>query len=473
MKIRHILWTAAVLSVLLGAILGMPIRPVGAASVQAHAGTSLSPLEGPYHQYIPIVGRSFSGPVQPGQELTDALIGKYAGTTVTMFGPFTGDDIGKFENSVLSFEQKTGIDIQYEGSNEFESTVADRIQAGAPDIIDFPQPGLLGTFVKAGSVLDLSGIINPAWLQQNYKQSWLDMATLPGPDGPITAGVWNRAVAKSLVWYPKKAFDAAGYQVPQTWDELMALSAQMAASGSTPWCIGIESGAATGWPMTDWIEDTMLRTTSLANYDRWVRGDLKFDSPEVRRAIGYVTDIWFNDSYVYGGRDSIATRFFGDIPMFDSPPNCWLHRQGSFITGFFPPDKVAGEDYDFFYLPPIDAEWGTPVLGAGDIYAAFNDRLEVRAVIQYFSTGESVKGWVEAGGVISPHNDLDLDWYPVTATREIAEMVLTATSIRFDGSDVMPSEVGTGSFWIEMTKYVAGTISLDTALARIDDSWPD
>jgi alpha-glucoside transport system substrate-binding protein len=309
---------------------------------------------------------------------------------------------------------------------------------------------------------------------KNYIQSWLDMGTMEGPDGPIMAGVWGRANGKSLVFYPKAEFDAAGYAVPETWDDLMVLTEQIAADGDTPWCIGIESGAATGWALTDWIEDVMLRTTSLENYDKWVAGELPFNSPEVKKALSYITAIWFNDDYVYGGQASIPTTFFGDAPtpMFDSPPNCWMHRQGNFITSFFPEGKVAGEDYDFFYLPPIDAQYGKPVLGAGDIYAMFNDRPEVRAVIQYFSTADSVKGWVEAGGAISPHNDSELDWYADSVTRGVAEIILNADSFRFDASDLMPGAVGAGTFWKYMTDYVSGSIDEVTALQQIDDSWP-
>ena len=131
------------------------------------------------------------------------------------------------------------------------------------------------------------------------------------PKGPIMAGVWNRANGKDLVWYPKAEFDKAGYKVPQTWDELMALTEQIAKDGDTAWCVGIGSGAATGWPLTDWVETLMLRTTSLENYDKWVAGELKFDSPEVRNALSYVTKIWFNDKYVYGGRKAIANTQFG------------------------------------------------------------------------------------------------------------------------------------------------------------------
>ena len=416
-----------------------------------------------------------SAPAPAGDELAAAYAGEYDGTVVTMSGPFTDADAVKFDNSVVAFEEATGIDIQYEGSKEFEASITIRVDGGdAPDIVDFPQPGLLSTMVAKGQVVDLNGVIDNDWLAENYIQSWLDMGTMEGPDGPMMAGVWARANGKSLVFYPKAEFDAAGYTVPETWDEMMTLTETIASDGDTPWCIGIESGAATGWAMTDWLEDTMLRTTSLENYDKWVAGELAFNSPEVQTALGYVTDIWFNDDYVYGGQAAIPTTFFGDAPtpMFDSPPKCWLHRQGNFITSFFPEGKEAGVDYDFFYLPPIDEQYGKPVLGAGDIYAMFNDRPEVRAAIQYFSTGDSVKGWVEAGGAISPHNDSDLEWYADSVTRGVAEIILNADSFRFDASDLMPGAVGAGTFWKYMTDYVSGSVNQEAALLRIDASWP-
>jgi alpha-glucoside transport system substrate-binding protein len=412
---------------------------------------------------------------QEPSPLENAMAGMYKGTVVTMAGPFTDNDAVKFDESVKSFEEKTGIDIQYSGSKEFEASIAISIEGGnAPDIVDFPQPGLLNNFVKKGLVVDGSKFLDMAKLKANYNQSWLDMATMAGPDGPIMAGVWGRVNGKSLVWYPKAAFDAAGYKIPTTWDEMLALSDQIVADGDAPWCIGIESGAATGWAATDWMEEIMLRTTSLENYDKWVTGELKFSSPEVKHAAEVMSDLWFKQGYAFGGRQAIVTTSFGDSPkpMFDDPPKCWLHKQGNFITTFFPEGKVAGVDYSFFYFPPIDEAYGKPVLVAGDIYALFNDRPETRAVFEYFTTGASVEGWVKAGGAISPHLDSSLDWYTNEVDRGVAEIILNATSVRFDGSDLMPGAVGAGSFWKSMTSYVSGSIDLDTALAEIDASWP-
>jgi alpha-glucoside transport system substrate-binding protein len=397
------------------------------------------------------------------------------GKVVTMSGPFVDNDAIKFEQSVKSFEDMTGIDIQYEGSKEFEASIAIRIEGGnPPDIADFPQPGLLDTFVKKGYVVDLNKALDMNKVKSNYIQSWLDMATMKAPEGPIMAGIWGRVNGKSLVWYNKKAFDAAGYKVPTTWEQMVELQKMILADGDSPWAIGIESGAATGWAATDWLEEMMLRTTSLENYDKWVAGELKFDSPEVKKALDAMESIWFAQNMVYGGRKGISTTSFGDAPkvMFEEPPKAWMHKQGNFITSFFPDNLVAGVDYDFFYLPGMDPAYGKPVLVAGDIYAMFNDRPEVRMVMQYFATAASVEGWVKAGGAISPHKDSKLDWYSNVVDRKVAEVIQNATSVRFDGSDLMPGSVGAGSFWKEMTAYVSGSKTRDEALKAIDASWP-
>jgi alpha-glucoside transport system substrate-binding protein len=437
----------------------------------------VEPTKAPAQPATGGVGDSEAGARAKGLTfLADAYAGKYKGTKVTMTGPFTDEDAVKFNNSMKEFKDKTGIDIQYEGSKEFEASISARIQAGdAPDIIDFPQPGLLAGFAKQGKIVETRNLVPESWLKENYIQSWLDMAMVSGPDGnPMMAGVWQRFNGKSLVWYPKKVFDAAGYTIPQTWDELLALTDQIAQDGDTAWCVGIQSGAATGWPATDWLEDLMLRTTSTQNYDKWVAGQLKFDSPEVRKALDTFSKIWDNDKYVYGGTAKIVTTFFGDAPapMFEDPPKCWLHRQGNFITSFFPQGLKAGVDYDVFYLPPVDPQYGKPFLVAGDIMAATNDKPETAAVMQFFATGAGVKGWLAAGGALSPHNDSSLDWYGDPVERKVAELAKGATAVRFDASDLMPGAVGSGSEWKGMTDYFSGAADLDTVLKEIDASWP-
>jgi alpha-glucoside transport system substrate-binding protein len=411
--------------------------------------------------------------VMPGGALEEALKGTYSGTTVTVDGAFEGNDADgvKFSESMKAFEEATGIKVNYTGSKEFEGSIAVRVDAGdAPDVVDFPQPGLFGDFVRSGDIVPVTDFISEEWLSQQYNPGWREFNTVDG----VEAGVMHRYSGKSLVWYPKKSWDAAGYQIPQTWDELLALTQQIADDGDTAWCIGIESGAATGWVATDWTEDLMLRTTSLENYDAWVAGDLPFDSPEVKNAIETWSNIWFNDAYVYGGRSSIVSTAFGDAPgpMFQDPPQCWLHRQANFITSFFPEGVQYGVDYDFFYLPPVDPAYGKPFLVAGDLIAMFNDRPEVRALMEYFTTPQSVSGWLEGGGAIAAQQTATQDMYGSDLDWGVSQLVAGATSFRFDGSDLMPGEVGAGSFWEHITSYVAGSEDLDTAMKAIDASWP-
>jgi len=472
MRNKFNLWTVISLLVIFAMVLAACTQP----TATEEATTEPVATEAPAAEEPSGETPAAAFPVIPGGYLEKALAGEYEGTTVVVDGPFTDADKVKFEQSYKQFEEATGITVNYIGSKEFEGTISIRVDAGdTPDIADFPQPGLVAGFARQGKIVDPTTFIPQEWLEQQYNQSWLDMAMVEGPDGePMTAGVWYRFNGKSLVWYPKDDFDAAGYTIPTTWDEMLALSDQIKADGDAPWCVGIESGAATGWPATDWMEEIMLRTTSLENYDKWVKGELKFSSPEVKAAAEKLGELWFTDGYVYGGQASIVSTFFGDspAPMFEQPPKCWMHKQGNFITGFFPEGSEAGVDYGFFYLPPIDEQYGKPFLVAGDIMSMFNDRPEVRAMMEFFTVPESAKGWLETGGALATHKTATPEMYGVDLERGIAELVSQATSFRFDASDLMPGEVGAGSFWKGMTDWVSGAADLDTVLAEIDASWP-
>ncbi|MFW5844450.1 MAG: ABC transporter substrate-binding protein, partial [Spirochaetota bacterium] len=289
-----------------------------------------------------------------------------SGTTVNIFGAFVDEDANRFNAAMAPFEEATGIDVVYEGSGDFESLITVRAEGGdPPDVAAFPQPGLMQDLVERDAVEDIGPWMEDGYLEEQYDQSWLDLASHDG----IMAGVWYRASVKSLVWYPVPEFSEAGYEIPETWDEMLDLTEQIVADGNTPWSIGIESAGATGWVATDWLEDIMLRIHPPEVYDDWVVGELPFDSPEVREAMGYMEEIWMNEDYVRGGTRSILTVPFGDAatPLFNDPPRAWLHRQASFIPAFFPDGATIGEDIDYFYLPPIDEDdQGRPVLGAGD-----------------------------------------------------------------------------------------------------------
>ncbi|WP_017324306.1 ABC transporter substrate-binding protein [Synechococcus sp. PCC 7336] len=390
--------------------------------------------------------------------------------TVTILGVVIGEQQDKLEAALAPFEAETGIDVVYEGTDAFATLLPVRVAANnAPDIAMFPQPGLLADFARSGDLIPLNQFIDRDVLTSAYSQDWIDLGSVDGE----SYGIWYRASVKSLVWYSPPAFDAAGYDIPSSWDELIALSDRIVADGRVPWCLGMESGSSTGWVGTDWIEDIMLRTAGAETYDRWVVNELPFDSPEVKAAFEQFGNIALNPDYVVGGTVGAISIPFGDSPngLFSEPPQCYLHRQANFIASFFPKDVVLGEDVAIFPLPPIDRANGLPVLVAGDAFAALNDTPETEALMNYLVTTQPHEIWAGLGGFISPYSQVSLDVYPNAIARQQAEILANAETVRFDGSDMMPGAVGTGSFWAGVTDYVGGT-PLDIVLSNIQASWP-
>ena len=278
------------------------------------------------------------------------------GQTLTIFGPWRGEDEALVQSVLDYFREATGVDVKFSSSENYEQQIVIDTQAGSPpDIAILPQPGLIADLASKGFLTPL-GADTQKWLEENYSagSSWVSLGTYKGKDGKDSLYAFPyKADLKSLVWYVPENFDDAGYKIPQTMEELKALTEKIVADGGTPWCIGLGSGGATGWPATDWVEDMMLRTQPPEVYDQWVTNKIPFNDPKV---VGAIEEFgWFarNDKNVDGGAAAVATTDFRDSPkgLFSSPPKCYMHRQASFIPSFFPEGTKLGQDADFFYFP--------------------------------------------------------------------------------------------------------------------------
>jgi alpha-glucoside transport system substrate-binding protein len=388
---------------------------------------------------------------------------------------FGGGQSKAFQASLKEFEQSSGIKVKLtEAAQSFDTLIRTRVQGNNfPDVALFPQPGLMLDIAKSGKMQDLGTMLNIDQLKTTLVPGELEAAT---KDGKVY-GVPVVMNVKSLVWYPKKAWDAKGYTAPKTIAELEQLTEKIKADGTAPWCVGIESAAATGWPATDWIEDFVLRYGGPETYDKWTRHEIPFNDPVVKQAATEFEKLALADGNVFGGRKAVVSNNFATAanPMFQDPPKCFLHRQGNFITqsGFFP-DKVRenmDENVGVFQLPG-QTEADKPVLGGGDLIGAFTNDDDTKKVLEYL-TSPSYKGWVEEGGFISPHKTYDVSQYRDKLTAEVAKLAYESTVFRFDGSDVMPGSVGAGTFWKGMTAWISGQKDLDTALKDVEDSWPN
>ncbi len=400
----------------------------------------------------------------------------FSGQNVTISGPWLQPDQTFLRNVIAYFEAATGATVSYSGSDSFEQDIVISIQANsAPNIAVFPQPGLAADMAGRGALSPL-GTDTADWMVENYAagQSWVDLGTFPSPDGDEEMfGFFYKVDVKSLVWYAPDAFDEMGYDIPETMEELLELSQQIVDDGGTPWCIGLGSGAATGWPATDWVEDIMLRLHEPELYDQWITNELPFDAPEVIEAIETFGVFAQSEGWAQGGPEAVATTDFRDSPsgLFQIPPACYMHKQASFIPAFFPEGSEYGQDFDFFYFPAFASkDLGEPVMGAGTQFTITEDSEATRGFFEFLKTPIAHELWMAQSGFLTPHLGVNLDVFGDDSLRAMNEILLDATTFRFDASDVMPGEIGAGAFWTGMVDFVTGT-DAESVAAAIQNRW--
>jgi alpha-glucoside transport system substrate-binding protein len=382
--------------------------------------------------------------------------GGQIGGTVSVIGTWGGSEQESFLAMVAPFEAETGIDVQYTGTRDLNTVLSTGVASGIlPDVAGLPGPGQLREWAMAGALKPLDDVLDLTAYTADTAPALVELGTV---DGKI-AGIFIKAAVKGLIWYNPGVYTAGA---PATWD---ALQATAPAPASNLWCIGLESGASSGWPGTDWIEDFVLRQSGPDVYDAWVAGTQKWTSPEIKsafEAFGAAAD------QAYGGSDAILTTNFGDggNQLFTDPPGCLFHHQASFITDFFKNQGGAQEgQYDFFRMPDINSAYAGATTGAGDLFGMFNDTPQARALMAYLVTPEAQAIWVERGGALSANTKVTS--YPDDISKRSAEILANAGVFRFDGSDLMPVAMN-DAFWKAILDYVKDPGQLDTILADLD-----
>jgi alpha-glucoside transport system substrate-binding protein len=399
---------------------------------------------------------------------------QYKGKTVNIFSPVrdSATDAGATQrkNAYIPFEECTGAKINFEGTDQFETQIKVRLEGGnAPDAIEFPQPGLLASIAAKGQLKPLTGNALKS-AQNDFISGWLEYGTVAGK----VYGIPQSVNIKSLIWYSPAAFAAKGYKIPGSLEDLKALSDKIVADGGTPWCVGAESGVATGWVLTDWMEDFMLRTNGEKVYDAWVNHSMAFNDPKVKAVMDAVGAYVKNPKYI--GSESavknIATTKFqeGGFPILDG--KCYMHRQASFYKDIWPDGTTIGESgkVNTFYLPS-PANGPKYMLGAGDIWAAGTDKPETMDVLLYGSSLQYMNDLEKVRTELSPRKDFDPAKITNPVGQNFARLLKGADVFRFDASDLMPGAVGSGTFWTEITKWITGQ-STDDTVNNIEKSWP-
>ncbi len=388
------------------------------------------------------------------------------GGEVSVVGSWTGAEQDSFTAMVAPWQECSGATVNYTGSRDLAAQLTTGIASGTlPDVAGLPGPGLMKEWYDQGALKPLD-FVNFDEYAANTPPGFADAGK--AADGKLL-GIFTKAAVKGLIYYAKKNWTE---DAPPTWDDLKTAAQGLVSGEEKPWCIGVESGAASGWPGTDWIEDILLRQAGPDVYDAWVAGTQKWTSAEVKAAFETFGEAVAN---AYGGSNYILTTNFGKAanPMFTDPPGCLLHHQASFITDFFKNEAGAKDgDFDFFVMPDISPEYTGAITTAGDLFGMFNDTPQAQSLINYLLTAEAQQIWVERGGFISMNKNVPLDAYPDDTSKRSAEILSKASSAKFDGSDLMPNAMNQ-AFFEAIVAYVQNPGDLDNILSNLDNVQAD
>jgi alpha-glucoside transport system substrate-binding protein len=389
------------------------------------------------------------------------------GKTVNVIGTWGGDEQTAFLKMVAPWEQQTGAKVKYTGTRDINTVLTTGVASGVlPDLAGLPGPGQLAEYAASGRLLPLDDVLD----MQTYQADTAPALVQLGKSNGKVYGVFIKAAVKGLIWYNPKLHDYSA-SPPATWADLNSQATANQGAAKAMWCLGIESGAASGWPATDWIEDLVLRTAGPDTYTQWYQGKVKWSDPAIRNAFQiYATDVV---GKTYGGsKNAVATNFgnAGD-PLFASPPGCEFLHQASFITGFSQfKSHQAGTDYNFFPFPDIDPKYAGAVEGAGDLFGMFHDTPAAKSLMKYLVTPQAQDIWVKIGGALSANKKANS--YPDDISKRSAAILAGAKSFVFDASDSMPSAMN-DAFWKGMVALTNGSKTVDQVLADLDTTQKD
>ena len=389
------------------------------------------------------------------------------GGTLSMLGVLGGTELDAFLSILAPFEAATGIDVQYESTRDLPAVLQTRVDGGnPPDVVSTPGIGQMAAFAEAGQLLDLNEVLDARTVTKDFGADLLEVVSHQGQ----LFGIYDAVNVGGLIWYNPHTY--TGPNAPATWQELETWAQNTAARGTTPWCMGLESGAASGWPGANFITELLLRQSGPDIYASWWQGDLPWTSPEVKRAFETFGKIATDPAMVTGGPTAVlATSFMnGGDALFSNPPTCFLHLQANFmggiLTGNFP-ELEPIKDVDFFAFPDVNPAYAGIRQTSGEIVSVFNDTPQARALVSYLAT-PAAQALVAATGIwLTANQRVPLDAYPTPFTRRAAEVLTSGKAIYYYGNALMPQAMS-DAFWRGVLDYVQSPEDLDAILTDLD-----
>jgi alpha-glucoside transport system substrate-binding protein len=387
---------------------------------------------------------------------------------VSIMAIWGGAEQESFQAVIDGFQELyPNVNVTYtSGGDNLAPLLSSAVEGGnPPDIAAVGQPGLMAQFAEQGAIQPIDDLRDA--IVDNFGESVADVGAVDGTQ----YGVMFKGANKATVWYNVAAFEEAGVEPPETWDELVEVSETLKAAGITPFSVGVD----VGWPITDLFENVYIRTAGPEMYDQLVNHEIPWTDESVTEALTVMQDIFGEPSNLAGGTE---TTLETDMPtsvskVFSENPEAAMVIIGDFAPGVVSDNPLEPETgYNVFTFPSIEGS-GPAVVGGGDIFVQFRDTPAADAFLEYLTTAEAAEIWAERGGFSSPNKNLDTGVYPDEITRTTAGGLAEAETFRFDGSDLMPSALGGTpgqGFWKGMTDFVANPSNLDAVQQQLESA---
>ena len=399
-----------------------------------------------------------AAPVEPAAPAAPAptgpCFGAKTGDELSVIYQWSGAEEENINKILKPLLDKCGFKVVAESTRD-NAVLDTKVKSTPPDVVFWPTTAPLTLYPT--KLVDLSTVNADA---ANYAAFWKTMGTVGGKWLALPV----KADPKTIIWYSPAKFTEYGYTVPATFADLDALVEKMVADGRVPWSMGMESGAATGWTGSDFIQDLLLVQQGPDYVNKIISGEIRYDDAGVQAAYATYNKWASNTKYTVGGADgTINTSFLNAIyKVFQPKPEAMMVKQSGFAGGEVKkqfPTLEYGKDYDFFGFP--DAKG---LQGGADFLFAFSDKPVVKALLAYLTSAEGAANWAASGFNLSP-NSLAAGKYTDVATNKQADILLGAKGFTPDLGDTIPAPFGEAE-WAAIIKVVQGG-DIATALADV------
>jgi ABC-type glycerol-3-phosphate transport system substrate-binding protein len=378
--------------------------------------------------------------------------------SISIMSTWSGPEQRSFQAVIDGFtEQNPDVDVSYDSAGDALPTVlSTAIEGGNPPTIALvPQPGLVQGYVERGAVKPIG--FAEDLVAENFGESIVEVGTF---EGQFYALLF-KAANKSTVWYNVQAFEDAGVEPPETWDDFLAAAETLKAAGIPAYSLG----GAEGWTLTDLFENIYLRTAGPEMYDQLSTHEIPWTDQSVKDALAEMAKIFSDTDNIVGGtQGALQSDFATSVSsVFVEEPKGAMVIEGDFVPGTVDHSLEAETGFNVFPFPAV-GDSPPSVVGGGDMAVMFDDTPAAQAFIEYLASPEAAEIWAGLGGFSSANTNVDPNAYPDPITQETATAIAEAEVFRFDLSDLQPSEFGATEgqgLWKLFQDFVANPDDID------------